>query len=256
MSERPCTMVFDGPYGRDSGGRIGALVISFGGNPAPRKAASASGDRGRTGSIEGGHTDDRSLAAAPAASGDAIPSAQAEALELRPILEALHPESFAWAVTCSRGNVSEATDVLQTAYVKVLNGEARFDSRSSSRTWFFGVVRRTAQERRRRDLLGGRILLEFARRFASPASVAPVQQLGIEEAERARSVRAALGHLTERQRQVLALVFEHDMTLDEAAQALGIAPGSARSHYERGKQRLRALMTRTIHGTSRPEDEE
>jgi RNA polymerase sigma-70 factor (ECF subfamily) len=41
---------------------------------------------------------------------------------------------------------------------------------------------------------------------------------------------------------VLDLVFGQDMTVEEAALALGISTGSARVHYDRGKKRLRHLL--------------
>lgn len=37
-------------------------------------------------------------------------------------LEELHPASFGWAVQCCGGDRQEAEDVLQTTYLKVLDG--------------------------------------------------------------------------------------------------------------------------------------
>ena len=62
--------------------------------------------------------------------------------------------------------------------------------------------------------------------------------------ERARALAAALGQLSARQREVLHLVFSQDLTIEQAAGVLGIATGSARQHYERGKARLRELLSR------------
>ena len=64
-------------------------------------------------------------------------------------LAELHPASFGWALGCCNGDRGEAEDVLQIAYVKVLDGRARFDGTSAFRTWLFAVIRRTAAERRR-----------------------------------------------------------------------------------------------------------
>jgi RNA polymerase sigma-70 factor (ECF subfamily) len=54
---------------------------------------------------------------------------------------------------------------------------------------------------------------------------------------------AALATLTGRQRQLLHLVFYQDLTIGEAAGVLGISIGTARTHYERAKARMRELLT-------------
>ncbi len=51
-------------------------------------------------------------------------------------------------------------------------------------------------------------------------------------------MQAALGALAARQREVLDLVFFHDMTIEEAARVMGVGLGTARVHYHRGKRRL------------------
>jgi RNA polymerase sigma-70 factor (ECF subfamily) len=45
-----------------------------------------------------------------------------------------------------------------------------------------------------------------------------------------------------RQRQVLHLVFHEDLTVEAAAGVRGVTVGSARTHYARGKARLRELL--------------
>src|SRR5258708_19159150 len=133
--------------------------------------------------------------------------------DLRRSLEALHAESFGWALACCDRRREDAEDVLQTAYLKVLEGSARFAERSSFRTWLFGVIRKTAWDVRRRRWLRHQLLALFP--VAAPAAV--------ERAAETSDLIAALGKLAERQREVLTLVFYHDMSLEEAAEVMGVS---------------------------------
>jgi RNA polymerase sigma factor (sigma-70 family) len=169
-----------------------------------------------------------------------LPVTLSPELDLRGELATHHEASFAWAMCCCRFVRADAEDALHAAYMRVLEGRARFAGRSAFRTWLFGVIRRTAGELHRRDLarriLTGRIVLDA---FA-PAT----DELVAAEHERAR-VRATLRALSARQREVIELVAHQSLTLDEAAAVLGISPGTARKHYERAKTALRAALAHT-----------
>ncbi|MCI0437407.1 MAG: RNA polymerase sigma factor, partial [Gemmatimonadetes bacterium] len=136
---------------------------------------------------------------------------------------------------------AEAEDVLQSAYLKVLEGRARFDGRSSEKTWLFAVIRLTAAEHRRRrwlaDLLPER--LRLGTNDPEPAA-GPEPSLAADHAT--AELKVALTKLSARQREVLHLVFYEDLSVEQAAATLGISVGSARVHYHRGKEQLRRLL--------------
>jgi RNA polymerase sigma factor (sigma-70 family) len=158
-------------------------------------------------------------------------------------LERHHADSFGWAMTCCGRDRTEAEDVLQTTYLKVLDGRAVFASRSSFRTWLFGVIRRTAAEHRR-----WRALRRFrSASLAERADPSPDAATAVGHSESVARLIAALAMLTARQRELLHLVFYQDLTIGEAAGVLGISIGTARTHYERGKERLRKLLTTEDH---------
>ena len=159
-------------------------------------------------------------------------------------LQRLHPETFGWALACCRRSRSDAEDVMQLTYVKVLEGSAKFDGRSSFRTWLFGVVRLTAMERQRRSAVRNRLLKRW---FAHGAEAqAPGPEAAIEYSARSQQLVDGLKRLSPRQSEVLQLAFYHDMTLEEIARVLNLSIGSARTHYARGKQNLaRMLQTKT-----------
>ncbi len=135
-----------------------------------------------------------------------------------------------------------AEDVLQAAYLKLIDGRAHFNGQSEFRGFLFGVIRRTASEERRRRAIRATLSLSVLRREPSAPNV-PHTGLGpILRAERSRELMAALARLSSRQREVLHLVFYQNMTIASAAAVLGVSVGSARIHYERGKARLRRLL--------------
>lgn len=158
--------------------------------------------------------------------------------ELRAQLEALHTESFGWALACSESERAES--VLQQSYLKVLEGRAKFAGRSSFKTWFFGVVRNTAREDRRRAIWRKLRLLPAEAAEALPQRANAEADLA--QSELRRSLLRTLAELPRRQREVLHLVFYQELTLEEAAEAMAVSIGSARTHYERGKKKLRELL--------------
>jgi len=159
-------------------------------------------------------------------------------------IELLHGACFGWALSCCRGRRDDAEDVLQTSYLKALDGRAVFNGSSSARTFLFGVIRRTASERRRYDLVRilGRARLEHD---ADPGPSDP-ESIASDREAHAR-LRDVLQRLSHRQRDLLHLVYYQEMTIEEASEVLGISLGSARTHYERGKRRLRALLNGALH---------
>ena len=155
-------------------------------------------------------------------------------------LQRLHPETFGWALACCGRNRSDAEDVMQLAYVKVLEGSAKFNGRSSFRTWLFGVVRRTAAERRRRYAVQDRLLKLFFLRSVQPD--APRPESAIDYSARTKKLVDGMNRLSQRQSEVLQLAFYHEMTIKQVAAVLGLSIGSARTHYARGKQNLARML--------------
>ena len=158
-------------------------------------------------------------------------------------LEAFHPASFGWALACCGFDRQEAEDVLQTAYLKAIDGRARFNGHSSTRTWFFSVVRLTAIEQRRYRTVRRLALLRWIQGAPVPRSFPTPEDVSGGEEEQ-RRLRACLGRLSPRQRELLHLVFYQELTIEDAAHVLGISVGSARTHYERGKAQLRPRRSR------------
>ena len=150
----------------------------------------------------------------------------------RRVLAALHDSAYRWALTCCGFDEDQAREVMQMVYVEVLSGRAVFGGRSSVKTWLFAVVRRTTLR-----------LAARSRRPVPPAQVVEATDddacaNGVGRTETRALVREALTRLSPRQRQVVELVYYHELTLAEAAAVLGTRLGTARQHFHRAKRTL------------------
>ena len=159
-----------------------------------------------------------------------------EISELKAELEKLHPASFGWALSCCGRNHADAEEVLQTVYLKILQGKAIYRGESKLQTWLFAVIRKTAMNERRKQWL--RTLISI------PVTTSDERESEFERSEMQQRFQQALAQLPARQRETLHLVFYQDLSLSEAAEVMNISVGSARRHYERGKKRLRAALDR------------
>ena len=158
---------------------------------------------------------------------------------------------------CCERDRMEAEDVLHATYCKVLDGRALFEGRSEFKTWLFGVIQRTAREQAR----WGWLRLTRLERWWEGAKGDgsgdnrgdgrgddrgnnPGDRMGEGDGDARLGVLTnALTRLSPRQQQVLHLVFYQELTIQGAADVLDMPVGTARTHYERGKARLRQLLT-------------
>lgn len=158
--------------------------------------------------------------------------------ELGTQLKALHSESFGWALRCCYQQHEEAQDILQTVYLKILENRARYEGKSSFKTWLFSVIRNTAidQQRKKRWTM---LSLDSVKDLVEEDTLENTQ---ITQKELSKLFKLSLEQLSEKQREVMQLVFYHDFTLKEAAQVMETSIGSVHKHYDRAKQKLRTLL--------------
>lgn len=164
-----------------------------------------------------------------------------QSTDLKAELEKLHEASFGWALSCCQQNRADAEEVLQTVYLKIIQGKAVYSGQCKLQTWLFAVIRNTAISERRKHLLRALTAAKMTRPQSAFDSSTEVE---FERSEMQQRFQEALALLPARQRETLHLVFYQDLSLSEAAEVMGVSVGSARRHYERGKNRLREALDR------------
>ena len=140
-----------------------------------------------------------------------------------------HRDAFMWARHCCGHDHEDAREVVQIAYLKIMEGRARYHGKSTFKTWLFSVIRFSA--------------IDYMKK--KPITL-PVDQLVMQAFEPSNgshvNYEELLGRLSDRQRQVLLLAFYHDLTLVEISEVTDLSIGTVRTYYERGKRALKNLI--------------
>jgi len=153
----------------------------------------------------------------------------------RSALEAIHDQVFGWALSRCDYQHAVAEDLVQQAYVELLTGKAKFEERSSLKTFVFSVVQNLSRSRFRRVASRMRLVREVKRNMPDEAVVAPTNT-------EHPNLWATVQQLPQRQRDVIELVFCRDMTIEEASRVMGVTTGTGRVHYDRAKKALRVSL--------------
>lgn len=129
------------------------------------------------------------------------------------------------------GDRATAEDIVQDSFERAFEALTSFEGRSSFRTWLLSIVTNRA--------------LDVLRRRHNDGSLEEAP--GVEPdwpedpGERGRVRRAVAGLPPDRQ-AVVVLVYWLDLTLLEAAEALGVPQGTVKSRLARALEQLRASL--------------
>jgi len=134
------------------------------------------------------------------------------------------------------GSASQADDLLQESYYRLLRGGASFESDAHRRHYLFRVATNLVRDGRRRSLTRPEC--------AIPGDVdqLPGDGAAAARAEHQADVRGALDRLKPRDRAALWLAYAQGASHREIGAVLGLKAGSVKPLLFRARQRLSALL--------------
>jgi RNA polymerase sigma-70 factor (ECF subfamily) len=145
-------------------------------------------------------------------------------------------------------SAQSAEDVVQEAWLGMLSGLARFEGRSSLRTWTFTILVNRARTRGAREArtLPRSPLEDGTEEPAQPwfcvaTDVTP--ESAVLSSEILIQLDRAISALPPRQRQVVTMREISGMSAEEVCAALGISPANQRVLLHRARAALRAALT-------------
>jgi RNA polymerase sigma factor (sigma-70 family) len=142
-----------------------------------------------------------------------------------------------------RGGPQAADDLLGEVWLRAFAARGGYDSRhDDARPWLYGIARNVlrAHWRTAREAGPG-----TAEEIADPWDEV-VDRL--DSAAQVRAIVSAMRDLPREEREVLLLVAWEQLTPAQAAVALGVPPGTARSRLHRARAALRAVLAGTHAG--------
>ncbi|MGN6580371.1 MAG: RNA polymerase sigma factor [Bordetella sp.] len=141
------------------------------------------------------------------------------------------------------GNIAEAEDLAQQAFIEAARSYQSFRGESQLSTWLYGIAMNLVRNylsrapERRYDFVGEEALYDHAASGVTPEqAVAQTQSM--------RLLQESLDELPESMRDILLLVGMDDLTYEEASALLSVPVGTVRSRLSRARSALREKLLR------------
>jgi RNA polymerase sigma-70 factor (ECF subfamily) len=143
------------------------------------------------------------------------------------------------------GCPEQALDLAQETFLSAHRHLGSFRHESRFSTWLHAIAVNHARAAGRRRLPVASldaVAADGRPVIAEPAADLPPVSAGLEQADLARRIAAALERLDGRYREVVVLADLQDASYEEIAETLDIPVGTVRSRLHRGRTELRALL--------------
>ncbi|WP_442484175.1 RNA polymerase sigma factor [Aeoliella sp. SH292] len=135
-------------------------------------------------------------------------------------------------------------DLVQEVFLRAIEKRNQFQQTSTLKTWLTSITlnqcRAYLRKQRRRKLLLGWWQNQNPSQPTGPADTRATTS------ESAQQVRDAIARLPTVSREIVVLHYLEELTIDEAAQALGITAGAAATRLSRARAQLRERIDPTL----------
>jgi RNA polymerase sigma-70 factor (ECF subfamily) len=158
--------------------------------------------------------------------------------------------SIAWRLL--GGDGASAEDVAQEAFARAHRSLSRFREEAKLSTWFYRILVNEVRRHQRWRAVRQR----YADEQEPDALPDPHTGVGAKQPDPVlrRRIGAAIGALSRGQREAFVLVHLEGLTVPEAAEAVGRATGTMKSHLHRAVTRLRKELADVAPDTATAEE--
>jgi RNA polymerase sigma-70 factor (ECF subfamily) len=137
------------------------------------------------------------------------------------------------------GDADEAADIAQEAFIRAYRSLRRFDESRPLRPWLLRIASNLSRNRRRSL---GRYFAALQRLGRTDVSNHPDIEAEAGRQRDARALWQAVQRLHSSDQQIVYLRYFLELSVDETAAVLEIAPGTVKSRLHRALRRLREVI--------------
>ncbi|MFC1765302.1 RNA polymerase sigma factor [Planctomycetota bacterium] len=153
-------------------------------------------------------------------------------------------------------NTTEAEDLCQETFLKVVQAKRRYKANGIFKTWLFRIALNLCRDKLRRTKVHSKASLNAAK-FSQSCDTADIPEATISDAssdpvrhseidEMSRLVQQAFAKLTEEQRTVVILREYHSLQFAEVAEIMNSPVSTVKSLNYRGHEKLLKLLSKHI----------
>jgi RNA polymerase sigma-70 factor, ECF subfamily len=138
---------------------------------------------------------------------------------------------FLFRLTADR---AAAEDLAHDVFLEVWKAANRFEARSSVTTWILSIARYKALDARRKR-----------RTFTEhdlPGRAEPTPEMTAMESSTGNYMRECLDKLSEEHREIIDLVYYHEMSVKEAGEILGIPEATVKTRMFYARKKLKEML--------------
>ena len=148
----------------------------------------------------------------------------------------IHPSALRFASMLLGSHASVAPDIVQKAFLSAWNKQHQQKDPNKLPAWFRTIILNEV-----RSYFRWLSVRQRAAKFLGLKYQTAVISQPTDHGLRAR-LESSLDKLSLKQREVFVLVYLNDLTIPEASDIMGCAPGTAKSHLHRGIHKLRESL--------------
>jgi RNA polymerase sigma-70 factor (ECF subfamily) len=146
-------------------------------------------------------------------------------------------QTWAWKIAYRfLGHKEETEDVVQDAFLRLLDASGRYRATASFKTYFYQIITRLCLDRAKKKQP------RYMDTIADSPDPCPDVAEEMIRRETAVAVRAALDTLSPNQRMATVLRYYEGLNYEDIASALETTPKAAERLLARGRERLRAIL--------------